>query len=181
MTVESREHKPGFDRPGPVGRLVEPAGLEASTGYLLARVGRESRRRWARTLTDLDLTPHQYSALMALDQLGAMSQQTLSRRVGIDPRNAGPVIDSLDAAGLIDRTPDPTNRRRYAVTLTGTGHTVVTELQHTAQDTERQLLAPLTAAEHRNLHELLSKLFTVITGPSQLDRQLVGGGEVGPR
>jgi len=169
MTVESREHKAGPEQPGTVGQLVEPAGLAASTGYLLARVGGEARRRWARTLTELDLTPHQYSALMALNQLGAMSQQTLSRHVGIDPRNAGPVIDSLDAAGLIDRTPDPTNRRRYSMTLTSAGHTVVTELHDTAQDTERQLLAPLTAAEHGNLHELLSKLFTAINDTDHQD------------
>ena len=139
--------------------LVEPAGLEASTGYLLARVGSDSRRRWARTLVEEDLTPHHYSALIALDQLGAMSQQQLSRLVGIDPRNAVPVIDQLQARGLIARNPDPTDRRRYAVTLTAAGATLLTKLGHAADEAEQRLLTPLTATERQTLHTLLTKLF----------------------
>lgn len=143
----------------PLG-LVEPAGLEASTGYLLARVGSESRRRWARTLVEEDLTPHHYSALIALDQRGAMSQQQLSQLLGIDPRNAVPVIDQLQSRGLVARNPDPTDRRRYAVTLTDAGIALLTELRHAAEEAEQRLLTPLTTAEQKALHALLTKLFT---------------------
>lgn len=139
--------------------LVEPAGLEASTGYLLARVGSDSRRRWARTLVEEDITPHHYSALIALDQLGAMSQQQLSQLLGIDPRNTVPVIDQLQSRGLLARNPDPTDRRRYAVTLTAAGKALLTELRHAAEDAEERLLTPLTTAERRTLHALLTKLF----------------------
>lgn len=139
--------------------LVEPAGLEASTGYLLARVGSDSRRRWARTLAERDLTPHHYSALLALDQLGAMSQHQLSRMVGIDPRNAVAVIDQLEARGLLERNPDPTDRRRHAVTLAGAGQTLLSQLSQAAENAEEELLAPLTTKERRALHSLLTKLF----------------------
>lgn len=140
-------------------QLVEPADLQASTGYLLARVGTDSRRRWARTLIDQEITPHHYSALIALDQLGAMSQHELSRLVGIDPRNAVPVIDQLQARGLLERNPDPGDRRRHAVTLTTPGKTLLSELRHAADKEERDLLAPLTASERQTLHALLTKLF----------------------
>lgn len=141
-------------------RFVEPAHLKASNGYLLARVGTESRRRWARTLVDQDLTPHHYSALIALDQLGAMSQHQLSRLVGIDPRNAVPTIDQLEARGLLERNPDPADRRRYAITLTAPGKALLAELRNAADEEERSLLAPLTISERRTLHALLTKLFT---------------------
>src|SRR5215216_617543 len=42
---------PAAAKPGP-GGPAEPADLLASTGYLLARLGAESRRRWARMLAD---------------------------------------------------------------------------------------------------------------------------------
>ncbi len=145
--------------PGEPHGLVEPAGLEASTGYLLARVGSDSRRRWAHTLAEEDLTPHHYSALIALDQLGAMSQQQLSHLVGIDPRNAVPVIDQLQTRGLLARNPDPTDRRRHAVTLTDTGSTLLARLRHAADEAEARLLIPLTTTERRTLHALLTKLF----------------------
>lgn len=140
--------------------LVEPAHVETSSGYLLARVGIDSRRRWARTLADQGITPHHYSALVALDQLGAMSQRQLSRLVGIDPRNAVPVIDQLQARGLLERNPDPADRRRHAVTLTPRGKTLLSELRNAANEEERDLFAPLTAGERRTLHALLTKLFT---------------------
>ncbi len=156
MTNMSAERKPSRSRPP---GLVEPAGLEASTGYLLARVGSDSRRRWARTLLEEDLTPHHYSALIALDQLGAMSQQQLSHLVGIDPRNAVPVIDQLQTRGLLARNPDPSDRRRHAVTLTATGGRVLTRLRHAAEEAEERLLTPLCTTERRALHALLTKLF----------------------
>jgi len=156
MTNMPAGRKPSPSRPP---GLVEPAGLASSTGYLLARVGSDSRRRWARTLLEEDLTPHHYSALIALDQLGAMSQQQLSHLVGIDPRNAVPVIDQLQTRGLLARNPDPTDRRRHAVTLTATGRRLLTQLRHTATEAEECLLAPLCMTERRTLHALLTKLF----------------------
>src|SRR5262249_6466941 len=42
------------------GAPVPPPELRASTGYLLARLGAESRRRWARMLAEHGMTPHHY-------------------------------------------------------------------------------------------------------------------------
>lgn len=144
-------------------RLVAPTDLTSSTGYLLARVGTDSRRRWARTLLDRDITPYHYSALIALDQLGSMSQQQLSRLVGIDPRNAVAVIDQLEARGILERNPDPADRRRHAVTLTAPGRALLSGLRRSADEEERHLLAPLTTSERQTLHSLLTKLFTART------------------
>lgn len=159
MMGVSRERKPSSSQPP---GLVEPSGLEASTGYLLARVGSDSHRRWARTLLEEDLTPHHYSALIALDQLGSISQQQLSHMVGIDPRNAVPVIDQLETRGLLIRNPDPTDRRRHAVTLTAAGTRLLIQLRDAAQDAEERLLAPLTMTERQSFHALLTKLFAAI-------------------
>ncbi|MGH3492973.1 MAG: MarR family winged helix-turn-helix transcriptional regulator [Sciscionella sp.] len=140
-----------------------PTVLAASTGYLLARVGMESRRRWARTLAERDLTPHHFGVLMTLEQAGPASQQQLSRLIGIDARNAVPLIDLLEDRALIDRAPDPGDRRRHAVTLTAKGRATLSELRNVAEDVERDMLSTLTATERRNLHYALTKLFTELT------------------
>lgn len=49
-----------------VGLAREPLGLLASTGYLLARVGSESRRRFVQALEEHDITLAQYGVLMIL-------------------------------------------------------------------------------------------------------------------
>lgn len=147
----------------PTGVLIEPTGLEASTGYLLARLGMESRRRWARMLIDRNLTPHHYGVLMTLDRVGATSQQHLSRLVGVDPRNVVTVIDLLEERTLIERKPDPGDRRRYAVSLTPAGHMTFTELRHAADAVEQDMLKGLSDAERTGLQQTLSKLFVELT------------------
>jgi MarR family transcriptional regulator, lower aerobic nicotinate degradation pathway regulator len=136
----------------------EPEALLGSTGYLLARVGMESRRSWGRMLVERGLTPHHYAVLMALDQRGAISQQELSRLVGIDPRNAVPVIDALERRDLIARGVDTADRRRHAVRLTPTGRTTLDELRQAGDQLEREFLSGLSASEQRTLHALLRKL-----------------------
>jgi len=147
----------------PTGDAVGPVGLQASTGYLLAWVGAESRRQWARMLLERDLTPHHFGVLMSLEQLGAASQQQLSRLVGVDPRNAVPLIDLLEERGLIARAPDPDDRRRYAVSLTTIGRSTLTELHHAADEVEVEMLKHLDATERGSLHNALAKLFAALT------------------
>lgn len=136
----------------------EPAELIASTGYLLARVGAESRRRWARMLAEHGLTPHHFGALLTLDQAGALSQQQLSRAIGLDPRNVVPVIDQLQQRDLVRRHSDPTDRRRHSVALTATGRATIKRLQRDGDQVEAQLLDCLTAGERTALHQTLRKL-----------------------
>jgi DNA-binding MarR family transcriptional regulator len=142
----------------------EPAVLTASTGYLLARVGASSRRRWARMLAEHGLTPHHFGVLMVLDQLGAASQQQLSRGVGVDPRNAVGVIDLLEQRNLVERRPDPADRRRHAVALTPAGRAAIEDLRRAGEGVERQLLDCLTEAERVDLHRTLRKLLAALNG-----------------
>jgi len=136
----------------------EPAELTASTGYLLARAGAESRRAWARMLSEHGLTPHHYGVLMVLSQVAAASQQQLSRAVGVDPRNAVPVIDLLQERDLVERRTDPTDRRRHAVALTTRGRRTLDELRRAGEEVEGEFLAGLTPTERAALHRTLRKL-----------------------
>jgi len=61
---------------------IEPS-LLASTGYLLARLGLESRRWWGQMLAEHGLTPHQFGVLMALAPLRTASESSRPiKRVG---------------------------------------------------------------------------------------------------
>lgn len=135
-----------------------PAVLRASSGYLLARLGAESRRRWARMLSERGLTPHHYGVLLTLDDLRVTYQQRLSRAIGVDPRNAVPVVDHLQRNGLIERTRDPADRRRHAIALTEEGRTAVAELRREAEVIESEMFQGLSADERAALHRLLYKL-----------------------
>jgi DNA-binding MarR family transcriptional regulator len=146
------------------GGPAEPADLRSSTGYLLARLGAESRRRWARMLADHGLTPHHFGVLMTLDHLGVAHQRRLSELVGIDPRNAVPVIDLLHQRGLLHRTSDPGDRRRRAIRLTPAGQRLLTELRQAADAVEADMLKGLDDHQQAILHQLLRTLFEATIG-----------------
>jgi DNA-binding MarR family transcriptional regulator len=141
-----------------------PADLRSSIGYLLARLGAESRRRWARMLAEHGLTPHHFGVLMTLDHLGTAHQRRLSELVGVDPRNAVPILDLLHQRGLIERTGDPADRRRRAVRLTPTGQGMLNELRQAADAVEHDMLKDLDDHQQAVLHRLLLTLFEATIG-----------------
>ena len=133
-----------------------------STGYLLYRTGAEARRRWAQMLGASALTPQQFGVLMTLDQHGTLSQRELSAVLGIDPRNAVAVIDALQERELLERRPDPRDRRRHAVSLTAGGRVAAETLRRAGDATEDELIEALDADERRTLHRLLLKIHTAL-------------------
>ncbi|WP_240975213.1 MarR family winged helix-turn-helix transcriptional regulator [Paraburkholderia aromaticivorans] len=66
--------------------------------------------------------------LRVLAQRGEMNQLELSRRVGIASTTAVPALDSMEKRGLLTRTRDPKDRRKYYVSLTDDGRRLVDEL-----------------------------------------------------
>jgi DNA-binding MarR family transcriptional regulator len=141
-----------------------PADLRSSSGYLLARLGAESRRRWAKMLADHGLTPHHFGILMMLDHLGTAHQRRLSQLVGVDPRNAVPLLDLLQQRGLIQRTGDPADRRRRAIALTPAGQTMLDDLRQAADAVEADMLKDLDDHQQATLHRLLLTLFEATIG-----------------
>src|SRR3712207_7275382 len=80
-------------------------------GELLVRATRGQRRRWREALAPWDLSPHHVRALRVVtDRSGARLSQ-LAEAPHIAPRSATEVADALQARGLVERTPEPTDRR----------------------------------------------------------------------
>ena len=136
----------------------EPPELLESVGYLLARVGSESRRRFVEALGTQNLTLAAYSVLMILGSAGATTQRQLADAAGVDPRNLVPILDDLQARGLVVRDDHPADRRRHAVRLTPAGKAKLARLGEVGAAAELELLKPLTPAERRHLRTLLRKL-----------------------
>jgi DNA-binding MarR family transcriptional regulator len=67
-------------------------------------------------------------------------------------------VDRLEAAGLVERRPDPGDRRGVLVALTPDGKRVVDAAVADHVDNERRLLEPLTKEDQQTLNALLRKL-----------------------
>ncbi|WP_448951379.1 MarR family winged helix-turn-helix transcriptional regulator [Labrys neptuniae] len=71
-------------------------------------------------------------------------------------------LDRLERAGLVERRPDPGDRRGKLIALTEVGKRVIDETiaRHVAN--EERLLAVLSPAEQETLNHLLRKLITAL-------------------
>jgi DNA-binding MarR family transcriptional regulator len=67
-------------------------------------------------------------------------------------------LDRLERAGLIERRPDPNDRRGKLIALTETGRRLVDETIGRVVANEQRILAVLTRAEQEKLNALLGKL-----------------------
>ena len=143
--------------PGPPG--VHRA-LVKHTGFLLARMGHVAAKQFAERIAQLGLTARMWGALNVLDAEGTTTQQFLGKCTGIDPSSMVATIDDLEARGLVERRPHPSDRRAHALHITDEGREVLSRGRLLAHGAQEDLLAPLTPEERRTLHDLLLKLAT---------------------
>jgi MarR family transcriptional regulator, organic hydroperoxide resistance regulator len=109
-------------------------------------------------LSQHGLTPAQFFVLSSLNSEPGLSQQTLADRLSVTKGNVCGLIDRLEAAGLVERQPDPTDRRSHQVYATEAG---IQAFQEAAPDLQAHVVdkfSVLTADEQATLLYLLAKL-----------------------
>lgn len=79
------------------------------------------RRRLRAVGAGGDLTPSQTAVLTRLWKEGASSASALAGAERVRPQSMATIVAALDQRGLIERTPDPEDRRRQVVSLTQAG------------------------------------------------------------
>jgi DNA-binding MarR family transcriptional regulator len=128
------------------------------TGFLLARMGHVAAKQFGGRMEELGLTTRMWGALNVLDAEGALTQQALGKCTGIDPSSMVSTVDDLEAAGLVERRRHPSDRRAHAIHITEEGRERLGRGRQLARRAQEDLLAPLSAAERKQLHELLLRL-----------------------
>ncbi len=127
-------------------------------GELLVRAARGQRRRWRDTLAPWELSPHHARALRVVTDRAGTRLSDLAEALHIAPRSATEVADALQARGLVERAPDPTDRRAVVLTPTDEGHRVQREISAARAADTRDLFARLDAADRATLARILRTL-----------------------
>lgn len=86
--------------------------------------------------------------LRVLAERGALNQLELSKRVGMASATAVTALDSLEKRGLVQRTRDQNDRRKYFVSLTDEGRRLIDVLM---PDIEQTFMASLEGIEPQEM------------------------------
>lgn len=135
-----------------------PGELGKYPGYLMARLGEASSKRFHKALEPEGLHPRHFGVMTMLAAHPGMSQHQLHEKTAIDPSSMVAVIDELEARGLAERRADPADRRARQVFLTAEGERALERIRALAAGLQRDFFGSLTAEERKTLHALLRKL-----------------------
>ena len=103
--------------------------------------------------------------LSALEEFGPASQAALGRRCGIDRSDVTAAVGEVVDAGLVQRFPDPADRRRNIVQITDPGRAHLRRLDAELAAAQAERLTPLSDAERATLVRLLTRLADHHAGP----------------
>lgn len=132
--------------------------LSEQVHYRLRRAHQRASSIFLETIGDAQLTPTQWAAMVTLRNEGALSQNQLGRLTFMDPATTQGVILRLVERGLVERSPDPQDRRRTSVRLTRTGQSLVSNLLANAAQAHNRTLEPLSTDECSTFLGLLARL-----------------------
>lgn len=94
------------------------ASQDEGLGFLLADVSRLMRQAFQRRLEGSALTLAQARALIYVSRHEGLRQVELADMLEIQPITLARLIDHLAEQGLVERRPDPSDRRAYRLHLT---------------------------------------------------------------
>ena len=155
--------------PDAIDRLVEQwnrerPDLDVSPTHVLQRITRLyllQSASFAEVFSRFGMTFGEYEVLAALTRSGPPYRLKAGELGGALVLSSGAVtnrIDRVEAAGLVERLPDPDDRRGTLVALTAKGRGVVDDAIRAHLANEERLLGALSSADRARLAGLLRTL-----------------------
>lgn len=132
--------------------------LDDDLGWSLGVVFRSYVRTVEALVSDLPGGPRGYQVLAAAAQDLPGGQGALAQRLGIDRTVMTYLVDDLEAAGLVERRPSPTDRRNKRIVATEHGRRTWASTRDRLERAEDHVLGALAPAERDQFRGLLRTL-----------------------
>ena len=117
-------------------RQIDPE----SFGFLVTDLARMLRAEMDRRIagSGMELTPGEVRLLAQAARAGTVRQSVLAERIGVEAMTVSSYVDRLEARGLIERLPDPSDRRAKLIALTDAADAVLDQVKVFADAARRQ-------------------------------------------
>lgn len=142
--------------------------LEVMQGVRLGllTVAERLRQNWAAHAAAVGLSTAQVNALLTLEPGDAVPMRSLAARLDYDASNLSVLVDRLERRGVVERRPDPSDRRVKALALTAEGERLRAAFWRDLIE-DPGPLAPLDDQGLRSLAGLLAALGALgVPGPA---------------
>jgi DNA-binding MarR family transcriptional regulator len=149
--------------------------VDDDLAWALSAVTRSYMRAAENAVAGVPGGPRGYLVLATAGRGEPSSQLALAQHLGVDRTVMTYLLDDLEQAGLVERRPDPADRRARRVAITESGRDLLCGLKRRLREAEDDLLQPLDEQERVVLRSLLHRLATTLApgDPCQLMQAIV--------
>jgi len=140
---------------------------DRSTGFLLRDNSRFMKSAFTERVSGL--TQAQWSALAQLSRHQGLNQVGLADLLEVQPITVARLIDKLVALGVVERHPDPNDRRAQQLFLTERAQPLLDQMWEAGDEILDQAYAGFTDVERSNFIDMLVRM------RSNLSRMAQGG------
>ena len=126
-------------------------------GFLLKEVSRLYTRRFEERARSIDLTLSQCKVLVFLARQEGVSQARLCETTDLEPMNLVRILDHMEAAGWLERRPDPADRRARQLFLKPKSAPLIDEIWAIADEARGEAFVDVPVQQIKLLMSLLEK------------------------
>ena len=137
-------------------------------GFALSDVARLMRRNFNRRVQSLGLTQAQWLLLARIARHEGAKQAQLAEILEMQPISIARLIDRMEAAGWVERRPDPNDRRAVNLYLTEKAGPIIDEMWNRADETQALALAGLSPTARDELNLALETMRENLIGDSSI-------------
>lgn len=148
--------------------MEDDSYLTRSLGFLLADVSRLIRKRFDDKAGELGLTRAQWRVLAQLRRREGINQSALAEILEIEPITLVRHIDRLVAKELVERRPDPADRRAWRLFLKDEVQPVLDAMRALSETVRADALTGLPQSRSEQLIDDLLRIKTNLSGRDEV-------------
>lgn len=146
-------------------------------GFLLNELSRRYVHRFEQRANQMSMTLPLCKVLAYLERNEGVSQSKLAELTQLEPMAMVRILDRMEADGLVERQPDPADRRARSLYLTSKAKPMLDEIWRIGDLTRAETFAGVPKAERE---VFLDVLFRVTANLRQLEDAPTGGRDEAP-
>lgn len=129
-------------------------------GFVIGDVSRLLRRAFDVRARAIGVTRPQWKMLLTLSRHEGVNQGRLADLLDVEAITLCRMVDRLEESGMVERRPDPADRRAWRIYLTDKAHPILDELRFLGDGLSEDALAGLTGPDREMLGNMLQRIRT---------------------
>ena len=132
--------------------------MKESPFAVIGDISRLARRAFDARAREIGVTRPQWQVLVTLNRHEGVNQGGLAELLDVEPITVCRMVDRLQEADLVERRPDPADRRSWRLFLTDKAGALLDQLQPLGEQLEAEAFEGISSDERTAIFATLARL-----------------------